>query len=523
MHGKTSMSDLPNDLPPGVNLESLKKIVKQDLFSFARIVLGLDYLYGPVHAPLCEFLQVCPKRAMVVLPRGFLKTSVCSKAYPLWRVVNDPEIRILIVSNTEANAKKMISQIKQVIERNEVFKWLFPEIIPDFAHCKWSDLAAEVNRDASIGYQEATFEAAGVGTNIVSRHYDLIIEDDTLSPRKDDVTGEELMPMKEEVDQVIGWHKLATSLLITPKDSEILVVGTRWAYHDLLGNILKEQPEYAFHQRAAEDEDGVAIYPTRFPTDALRQIEADQGSYMYNALYMNRPVAADKKIFQPHWIREFKSSPANLRKFMSVDPAIRQKDGADYNALVVGGLSQTGKLYVLDYVRMRGTPRDVLASIFSLWDAHPELERISIEAISYQESLSYMLRDMMIEQGRFCPIDPIKGRRSNKEDRIFRLQPLAEAGRFYIKEGQRELRNELMEYPYGRYDDLLDATCDLVPYLVSPDGQADAIDLPLDSQDPFCIDTILGQLMSGGTSDLPFDNQLEQSSDSDDSTSWIGV
>lgn len=511
---EVSPTPLPSLSPE--EIQGIRTLVTQDLFAFARIVLGLTYLYAPLHYPLCEFLAACPKRAVVVLPRGFLKTSVVTKAYPIWRAIRNPEVRILIVSNSEPNAKKMVSQIKQVFERNQVFQWLFPELIPDFAHCRWSDLAAEINRDASIGYQEATFEAAGVGSNIVSRHYDLIIEDDTLSPRKDDVTGAELMPMKEEVDQVIGWHRLATSLLINPTESELMVVGTRWAYHDLIGAIVKECPDYAHFQRAAE-EDEQPTYPTRFPITTLRQIESEQGTYMYNALYMNRPVPAEKQIFKVEWLREFDLAPVGLRKFMSVDLAISQEDSADYTAITVGGATEDGRLYVLECLRLRASPREVIDALFTLYKDYPDIERIAVEAIAYQASLIYMINDRATEDGVFIPVEPIKRRERTKEQRILRLQPLMANGRLYLRPTQRALRDELLEFPYGRHDDMIDALSDLVPYLNLPPGPAPIEELPMWARDPFALDQILYELASKGTK-YPFD---VQQGGGDGDTTWF--
>ena len=58
------------DQLPKIDTKAVREMVLNDLFAFSRIVLGLDFLYGPVHYPLCEFLQKCPKRGLVILPLG---------------------------------------------------------------------------------------------------------------------------------------------------------------------------------------------------------------------------------------------------------------------------------------------------------------------------------------------------------------------------------------------------------------------------------------------------------------------
>lgn len=517
-------------------VDQLRGKVLDDLFAFGRGVLRHDYLDANLHYPLCQFLQQCPKRGLVVLPRSFLKTTTV-RAYCIWRAVRNPNIRILYVTNSEPNAKKFIHALKEVFERNDAFQQLFPETIPDFAHTRWSDLGAEINRDV-IGYPEATFEAAGVGTNIIGRHYDLIIEDDTLAPRKDDVSGEELMPMQEEIDKVIGWHKLATPLLVDPQESEILVVGTRWTYADLIQHIL-EMPEeqesrltYRKFQRKCRAEDGTPTYPTRFPDDVLKGVERDLGPYLFNALYMNQPVAAGRQVFKREWLHDnmYQRKPSGLRVFMAVDAAYSLSGSADYTAIIVAGISEEAHLYVLDYVRARMYPKEIVESIFTLARAHPGLERIAVEAVAAQVALTYDIEDKMFETETFFTVDAIRRRAATKEHRIGRLQPLAANRRVHVRETHQELIHEFLTFPFGRNDDLVDALSDIVPYIGLP-STVTADELPadhklfrqtVDGEMEADFDTVLVGVRKGQRSGMPFDVQLSPDNRGPVRTTWTG-
>ena len=134
-----------------------------------------NWLTKEVHLPLCKFLQVpYPLKKLIELPRGFLKTTVASVYYPIWRSINNPSIRVLITQNTFDNAAKRVQEIRSIFEKNELFRALYPEMIPNFnsKSVRWSNECAEVNRP--VTYPEGTFEAAGVGTKITSRHYDCL-------------------------------------------------------------------------------------------------------------------------------------------------------------------------------------------------------------------------------------------------------------------------------------------------------------------------------------------------------------
>lgn len=445
-----------------------------DLFTFARGVLRLDFLDPVLHYPLCLFLQKCPKRALVILPRGFLKTSLI-RAYLIWRAVKDSSLRMLYVTNSEPNAKKFIHAIKDVFERNDFFQLLFPEVIPDFAHTRWSDLAAEINREV-IGFPEATFEGAGVGTTIVSRHYNIIVEDDTLAPKKDDISGEELMPMRDEIDKVIGWHKMGEPLLINPPACERLVFGTRWTYGDLIQDIM-ERPtsgnelDWQVFERACRDAEGQPTYPKRFPESTLQGIERDIGPYLFNALYLNNPISGDKQVFKRDWLIDsmYERAPSNLRIFMACDAAYSFEGKADFTGIVVGGVTDDAHLYILDYIKARLYPKEIVEAIFTLARAHPELERLALEAVAAQVALLYDIQDKMSETGLIFTVDAIKRRERTKHARIGRLQPLASNGRFHLKATHTELLQELLTFPFREgHDDLVDAASDLVPYIGLP-------------------------------------------------------
>ncbi|GAF67648.1 unnamed protein product, partial [marine sediment metagenome] len=86
-----------------------------------------DWLTEEVHLPLCNFLQVpYPKKKLVELPRSFLKTTIASEYYPIWRSINNPSIRVLITQNTFDNAAKRVYGIRSIFEKHELFRALYP-------------------------------------------------------------------------------------------------------------------------------------------------------------------------------------------------------------------------------------------------------------------------------------------------------------------------------------------------------------------------------------------------------------
>lgn len=263
-----------------------------------------------VHGDLCHFLThpSYGRHRQANLPRSFFKTYIATVGLAIWLTLPDedeiykdifpwkgPNARGLIASNVIDNAAKMLFKIRQEWMSNERLKAAFPELIPDFNKTRWSDHVAEVKR--TIKSTEGTYTAAGVGGSVISQHFDYILEDDLIYARKDDFNGSELMPSQEDIDNAIGWHKLAFSLFANPKTSCLWNTGTRWAPRDLIHYIRKFEPNYScFEMAITHDaawpilEDSQCVWPERYPKAVCEQIFATQGPRIAECFPAEAPI-----------------------------------------------------------------------------------------------------------------------------------------------------------------------------------------------------------------------------------------
>ena len=63
------------------------------------------------------------------------------------------------------------------------------------------------------------------------------------------------------------------------------------------------------------------------------------------------------------------------------------------------------------------------------------------------------------------------GRGESKDLRIRSLQPIAEAGRLFIKPHHTELYKEIIDFPYGATDDIVDALAYSTRYVRLPQNK----------------------------------------------------
>ena len=461
----------------------LRKKCLNNLYAFCVAVMGYDDIIDTLHGRYCAFLSNPRQRKQATMPRSFVKTWIGSIAYPVWaalpRVEEDefpypkawedkfwqlgPDLRVLIASYVISNAEKMIGLIRKTYESNMAMQILFPEVIPEnFTKVKWSNESACIKRPNN--FTESTFEAAGVGGASVSRHYDLIIEDDLVYAKKDDLTGRELQPSQDDIDKAVGWHKLGHSLLVPGKHTRIHNLGTRWAKHDLVDYIWVNEPIYDRFIRGCVDlgelESGKAWFdckpewPQAYDIEQLKMIRAAQGLYMFSTQYLLRPMSPEEMLFKGHWLQYYtanKEVPDSIRKFTTVDLAewgdSKRKRGGCNAVVLTCGWDHRNHMWLLHYDVGRFNPSEVIQIMAKHWKTF-QPEFIGIESVYYQKAIAHFARRAM-EEGK-VPWMSIRNLQPegniSKELRIRALEPLASNLAIHCKPTHTEFIGEFTDY-----------------------------------------------------------------------------
>lgn len=456
-------------------LQALRHDAENNFYFFAKFILGFDWLTSDIHKPLCDILQDYEKntRVKVTLPRSWLKSTVCSIAYPVWRAVRDPNIRVLLVQNTAANAKAKLRSIRGMFESNSWVRLLWGHVLPG-KDSQWTTEKLELTRKKIS--PEATFEAVGRATQVVGRHYNIIIEDDTVAPDKDEYTEDNVLPTKDDIGQAIGWHRAAIPLLVDMSTDMMIVVGTRWFEIDLLSWIEEKETWYVSYERAVRElngkpnPNGHIVWAQRFGETVLEQIEASMGPYLFSCLYLNAPLRSEDMIFQKKWFQYYDAEPSrDFKTVTTVDPAgnpknsVQKKSKNDYNTILTTRKHlPSGRVYVVSYRRFKGSPGDLIEQLFEEVIIYkPEI--VGIEGIAYQESLEYFVTQEMRRRKHHFNVELIKHGNRTKEFRIRALQPIVKAGTLLFKGWMRELITELEVFPLGKNDDLADVLAMQLP------------------------------------------------------------
>lgn len=132
-----------------------------------------------------------------------------------------------------------------------------------------------------------------------------------------------------------------------PPFGSIVVVATRWKEDDLSGRLERERDEdghpiwEVINLPAIRDPetgeptdapDGVALWPERFPIEALKKIRRRLSAYGWWSLYQGRPRPKDGKVFKVP--ARWRSVPEGARIVLAVDPAGSKKTRANHTVAV---------------------------------------------------------------------------------------------------------------------------------------------------------------------------------------------
>lgn len=370
--------------------------------------------------------------------RGHGKSTIGNIAFCIYKIIQDRNIRILIVSNTNIQATSFIREVKNQFESNQKLIDIFG-IFADSR--KWTESELTVAGRTSVK-KESTLTALGATGALTGKHFDIIIADD--------ITDFESSRTELQRTKLSEWYR--TSLLPSLEPGgQLVVLGTRYAPRDLYQELI-DSTQYAVQIQQAILPGNVALWPEKFSIEDLQRKKEELGSLIFDLQFQNSTeLARAGHIFRYEWMNFYDKIPENLRVYQGCDLAISTKETSDYFVLCTIGHDKTeGKFYVLDLFRDRLSFKQQLEIIKKKAQQWQPLS-IGIESNAYQSALSgELIRTTSL------PIKQI----TTVKDKVSRAQKrsaLFENGKILLRKDMNILIEELCLFPNGSHDDGFDA------------------------------------------------------------------
>lgn len=222
---KSSFAVLKTELTNSLEGEEAvdRKQARGDHLFFVSGLLGYEF---PHFQRDCFKFQRDNLETLILAPRGHGKSTICTIAYSLWKLVRDADTRILIVSNTADQADALAGEIRQQTETNQALRMLFGDMRGGI----WRRNQFTFSRRTRIR-KEASVTSIGVAGAIISRHYDVII--------LDDVVDEENSQSPRARSKLRTWFAKVLLPCLEP-GGELHALGTRYHPQDLYGDFIRD-------------------------------------------------------------------------------------------------------------------------------------------------------------------------------------------------------------------------------------------------------------------------------------------
>jgi phage terminase large subunit-like protein len=462
------------ELPQSESQPRFRKLIRTDLYYLLRYVMGRTDIEHPWMLERIREIQNEPDGCLDLWGRDHRKSTCITFAKTIQDILashgDDPlphwkgmEPTFGIFSHTRGIASEFVRQIKHELERNDILRALFPDVLfqnPERDASRWS-VQNGLTVQRKTNPKEATVEGWGlVDGQPTSKHFNVLVYDDVVT--KESVTTPEMIRKTTE-----SWE---LSLNLGDRNPRIRGIGTRYHFADTWRAIMergsmKPRLRPATHDGTAT---GLPVYLTQEELDRKRQ---GMGPYTFAAQMLMNPIADSKQTFSREWLEHrFESSRLShqpMTRVLLADPANAKKKTSDYTTFAVVGLNVDRNYYLLDFVRDRLNLIERTAELFRLHKKWTP-QRVGYEQYGKDSDIQHIQSEMDRIPYHF-EIEELAGSLS-KIDRINRLIPVCSNGRLWLPErilrtnheGRLEeligilVEQEFLPWPVPVHDDGLD-------------------------------------------------------------------
>ena len=315
--------------------------------------------------------------------------------------------------------------------------------------------------------KESTIEAWGLVESMpTGRHFNIRDYDDIITEKY--VTNEEQVRGATEAWELSLNLGSAVPVRRYGRSNIARYKGTRYALNDPYAEIMRRKTAIprvypATHDGTAEGK------PVLWSEELLAEKRRDMGPHTFASQLLCNPAADKVQGFDEQWLRYW--NPDNFRNmnlYILVDPANAKGKKNDYTTMGVIALGEDQNYRLIDGIRSRLNLTERTDKLFKLHQKYRPMavgyEEYGMQAdkqhIEYEMGLrNYDFKKSLIGLGGNVP----------KVERIRRLIPVMEQGRFFIPERcffidneqhqqdfSMQIKTEMGEFPVGTHDDILD-------------------------------------------------------------------
>jgi phage terminase large subunit-like protein len=463
----------------GNSLAVMNHLGRRDLFFLLvrlmnRRDMDRDWLYER-----CREIQESPDGYLDLWAREHYKSTIITFGKSIQDILDshskdsffwESGVTIGIFSHTRPVAKAFLFQIAHELKTNNLLKEVYPDVLyqnPEREAPKWSlDSGILVKRGNDSNKKESTVEAWGlVDGQPTGKHFDILVYDDVVTIASVTTTEQ----MKKTTD---AW---AISLNLGADGGVRRMIGTRYHYNDTYRDVMERGS--AIPRKHPATVNGKARGKSVLVSDeVLAEKRRDMGVYVFSCQMLLEPKEDSAMGFSRQWLRYYDASlyqsrqkkwPSKWFYYLLCDPAGEKKKDNDYTCMAVLARGPDQNTYFVDGIRDRLNLSQRTKMLFLFHRKYP-IKKTGYEKYGKDSDIEHIEYVQEQEEYRFT-ITPLGGPMP-KNDRIRRLVPLFEYGRFFLphqslfidEEGKTQdfvktfIDEEYDPFPVAIHDDMLD-------------------------------------------------------------------
>lgn len=445
------------------NKRSVRKaLAKNSHKLFFSIYLShyIQYPFAPFHTEMFQITEDLENKFDVLVAfRGSGKSTLITLSYVIWSIIGCQQKKfVLILSQTQSQAKQLMTNIKNELEGNDLLK---NDIGPfrETGDENGSGTIELSNFGARITV--ASTEQSIRGLRHRENRPDLVICDDV-----EDLNS---VKTKEGRDKT---HQFLTGEVLPIGDwnTKFLIIGNLLHEDSLLmrlkHGIEEDKIRGRYYSYPLLDEKGIIAWPQKFKTmDDIMELRTKIGNdTAWYREYLLRIISDSERLVHPEWIQYYDEIPPEMKgHFMytatGIDLAISEKESADYTAMVsarVYGSGENLKIYILPFPineRLNFPETFERAKELSKNLGNGSYTKLFIEDVGYQQALIQHLSSNNI------PAEGVKVSGQDKRSRLALITHLIKQGKVLFPDNRRaeELIMQLTGFGIEKHDDLADA------------------------------------------------------------------
>ena len=455
--------------------KALKEKLKKDILLFGKIVMpNMFSSESPAfHKQITERLyDKSLKQINIIAPRGHAKSSIVGGVFPLYHLLFDkgPKL-VVLVSRTQDHAVKLLGTIKDALDYSEQLRYLFGYWGMN-SEKKWTRAEIEL-KDGSMIICKGTGQQIR-GIKVGNQRPTLIILDD---PEDENNTK-----TSEAMEANLRWLLQSGVPSLDPIRGRIAVIGTP-QHERCMVELLKEMKGWETMTFRPDMDKEIPLWEAVWPMDKLlnkkAELESINRASIFYREYLCQIIGDEDQLFKQEMFQYYdgyvqldqdneatlhlteingekvsETRPVNI--FTGVDPASSTKQTADYSVIFNIAVDEKMNRFVLPYWRKHATPLAVADAILQNFKTYHS-KKTRIEVVGYQEMLREYVRQMAEDQGIYVPgLEIRENPRNAKSMRLESLQPAFAQRKVFMMKSMGDFENELLLYPRGKHDDLLD-------------------------------------------------------------------